>query len=95
MGSVHYQTATLSVRAYENATLGVSNTHENAAVRRCTAARSVTVNTWHIGYLFGYGYCLPPYGTPYRSALRTTRTRTDYPYPEKFIPQNVFIKWFI
>jgi hypothetical protein len=25
----------------------------------------------------GYGYCLPPYGTAYRSALRTTRTRTD------------------
>ena len=28
------------------------------------------------GYLLGYGYCLPPYGTAYRSALRTTRTRT-------------------
>ena len=31
--------------------------------------------TWH-GYLFGYGYCLPAYGTAHRSALRTTRTRT-------------------
>ena len=28
------------------------------------------------GYVFGYGYCLPPYGTTYRSALRTTRSRT-------------------
>jgi len=27
------------------------------------------------GYLFGYGYCPPPYGPAYRRALRTTRTR--------------------
>ena len=28
------------------------------------------------GYESGYGYCLPPYGTAYRRALRTTRTRS-------------------
>ena len=27
------------------------------------------------GYESGYGYCLPSYGTGYRRALRTTRTR--------------------
>jgi len=27
------------------------------------------------GYLFGYGYWLSPYGTAYRTTLRTTRTR--------------------
>ena len=27
------------------------------------------------GYESGYGYCLSPYGTAYRRALRTTRTR--------------------
>ena len=27
------------------------------------------------GYESGYGYCLAPYGTAYRRALRTTRTR--------------------
>ena len=26
-------------------------------------------------YESGYGYCLPPYGTAYRRALRTTRTQ--------------------
>ena len=31
------------------------------------------------GYLFGYGYCLPPYGTAYRSALHTTRAPVSYP----------------
>jgi len=29
------------------------------------------------GFVFGYGYCLPSYGPSYRSALRTTRTRTS------------------
>ena len=29
----------------------------------------------HSGYVFGYGYCLPPYATAYREALRITRTR--------------------
>ena len=42
---------------------------------------SRTVDMLHIGYLFGYGYCLPPYGTSYRSAIRSTRTPTNYPYP--------------
>jgi hypothetical protein len=28
------------------------------------------------GYVLGYGFYLPPYGTAYRSALHTTRTRT-------------------
>jgi hypothetical protein len=35
-----------------------------------------TVVIGSAGFLFGYGYCLPPYGTAYCSALRTTRTRT-------------------
>ena len=35
-----------------------------------------SVDIWSAGYFPGYGYCLPPYGTAYRSALRTTRTRT-------------------
>jgi hypothetical protein len=31
------------------------------------------------GYEGGSRYCLSPYGTAYRRALRTTRTRNNYP----------------
>ena len=39
------------------------------------AYRTRSVEIWSTGYLFGYGYCLPPYGAAYRSTLRTTRTQ--------------------
>ena len=44
----------------------------------------------------GCGYCLPPFGTAYRSSLRTTRTRcttrgygSTVDYPELFLVQSL------
>jgi hypothetical protein len=48
---------------------------------RATAPSKVPLKP-ETGYETGYGYCLPPYGTAYRSALRTTRTRNTYPNEE-------------
>jgi len=66
--SVQYGSSGFGVKGYLACELGLG--HGRALLG------ALPIRTRSAGYESGYGYCLPPYDTAYRSALRTTRTRT-------------------